>query len=108
MCHVILIVHNIKIPFICQYQGQKTPSSSKSAVTVMKSKRSTLHTHSTSSDKANGKAESEENVGREEASKRESTGREVQQDIAPEPNVHEKSISPGTPEKPGTSDTYSR
>lgn len=107
VCHVILIVCNIKTSFICQYQGQKTPSSSKSAVTVMKGKRSTLHTQSTSSDKANGKAESEENVKREEANKTESTGREIQQNIAPEPSVPDKSISSGTPEKPGSSDTYS-
>uniref|UniRef100_A0A671U421 CFAP97 domain containing 2 n=1 Tax=Sparus aurata TaxID=8175 RepID=A0A671U421_SPAAU len=73
----------------------------------LKGKRSTLHTQSTSSDKANGKAESEENVKREEANKTESTGREIQQNIAPEPSVPDKSISSGTPEKPGSSDTYS-
>ncbi|XP_036965606.1 uncharacterized protein CFAP97D1 isoform X2 [Acanthopagrus latus] len=98
-------VRNLHEDWLKTFKGQKNPTSSKSAATVMKRKRSTFHKHSTSSNKADGKAESGKTVRRGETSTTESTGREKQQDIAPEPNLPEKSISPGTPEKPGSSDT---
>lgn len=90
-----------------QLQGQENPT--KKSIDCDKGQKISADatTNSPASNKANGKAESDEK--RKETSETEDSSAEIQQNIAtyssPEPNVPEKSISPDTPENPGSSDT---
>lgn len=93
---------------MCQYQGQEQPINKHSDCHKEEKISADETTHSPASNKANGKAESEENEKKTETSKKDGTGTEIQQNIAtypaPEP-VPEKSIPLDTPGNPGSSNT---
>lgn len=85
-----------------QFQGQEEPTKKCSDCDKGQKISAEATAHSPASNKANVNAVSEESEKRKETKKKEGTGTEIQQDtathLAPEPNVPEKSISPGTPE----------
>ncbi len=96
---------------MCQHQGQEKPINKHSDCHKEQNISADETTHSPASNKANGKAESEENETKTETSKKDGTGTEIQQNIAtypvPEP-VPEKSISPDTHGNPGSSNAINK
>ncbi|CAK6959119.1 sperm axonemal maintenance protein CFAP97D1 [Scomber scombrus] len=91
-----------------QQKGQDNPR--KKSCSCKKEKKTCADetTHSPASTKTKGKEKSKGNESRKETSKKEDTGTEQEETTtnpAPKPNIPEKSISPDTPENPGSSDT---
>ncbi|XP_018558189.2 uncharacterized protein cfap97d2 [Lates calcarifer] len=91
-----------------QQKGQEKPSKQNSGCDKEQQISTDAATHSPANNDTNGKAEPEENEKKKETSEKRDTGAEIQLDTEthpiPRPDVPEKTISPDTPENPGSSD----